>query len=72
MADHISGTVTYNKTPNICTIKVPNFFGKKNIDIEIFDRNNTAGLGDFIVARKIILPQKGKDWRLIQIIRRGT
>ena len=72
MVRQITGQVTYDKSSNICTIKVVNFFGKKNIEIDIYDLNNNAQVGDFVIARELLIPVKGKDWRVTQIAQRSS
>jgi len=70
MSRQIVGTVIYNETPDMCTINVIDFFGKKNIKMEIIDNNNSAKINDIIIAREMLLPVKGKQWRLTQITQR--
>jgi len=71
MSRQITGTVTYASAPQLCTVRVVNFFGKSNIDVEIYDLNNNAQVGDFIIARELTIPVKGKSWRVTQIVERA-
>ena len=65
----ITGKVI-SESKEVCTINVNNFEGKSQTKIDVYDKDDNASVGDYIIASKIVNPMKDKKWKLIQILQK--
>lgn len=53
-----------------CNIKLPIYKGDYNVEVAVYDPDNTCKIGDLILAREMINPVKNYKFKVSQIIQR--